>query len=316
MQRMSTLKQKLVRVLVALIIGQSMVSNAHAIVSIPVNVNLGTLAGIAPTIDIPNTFLTKWRTGVANQVPVQTSTMTFQYFASGSNLAYPTRLNPADNSANNQNALWSDNAIKLTYTRGNTVASAILIYTTNTVNSPNDPLGAVSLRGGLVGGYGSADPEDPNRGSVLPLVWKALDVNVLRGASNANVNGSVKISTSSALYMPTEVENLAGGPCPAEGPYAASARGNVGFCDYSTHFFIDQNNNDPANLWYTGYANGAQRRGAFNYSSVVGAFGVNTKEDGSGNGNFNPAYLVLGIDSTGALQTTYGTTIYLDVLNY
>jgi hypothetical protein len=280
------------------------------------NVDFGPLAATAASVT--SASLVKWRTGTAGQSPTAATSLTFQYLQSGTNLTVPNRTSVKDNSANNQGFLWSDNAIQVSYVKPNNTASAILIHTSNASGGATDPLSQVQLRGGLVGGAGGT-ATDPNRASVLPLVWKDAGLGDLQAVSNANVNGTAAIPATSILFMPSYVPSSAGGACVAEGPYGASTRANNGFCDYSTHFFSDPNNTDPKNLWYTGYDPGtqlAQRSGTFNYASLVNAFGDSAQEQGGfGPGN-NPMFAVLGVNATNALQTQYSAVITVEALNF
>src|SRR5206468_652059 len=112
----------------------------------------------------------------------------------------------------------------------------------------------------------------------------------------ATVDGTFKLPNTTPLVMPREIIPSVGGDCVAEPPYKASHRTNNGFCDYSVHFTVDQFNTDDNNKFYTAYpkasdtANGGtaateiKRRGTFNYQSMVGAFGVNALEGGTGGG--------------------------------
>jgi len=323
------LKERITRLMLAALILQIATRPAQAVlgpIAIPTgDVDLSILAPVSA--DITAAGLTKWRNGVANTppTPVVPPKLTFAYIT-GSNLALPTRAVCGDNSCNDQGDLWSDNAIQLDFKKPNSIGSAILIYTNN-VSVPGDPLGNASLRGGLVGGNGGpADQTNPARASVIPLIWKAMSAADLAAVSTATLHTN-PIPASSPAFMYTELNQLGSGTlpnnglCPSEGlntvpPLVAlPKRITSGFCDFSTHYFLDQNNTDPNNLWYTKYAsNTAKHNGSFDYASVVGPFGVNTTEQGAGAGQFNPAYLLLGTNLTNAIQTHYGTTINVEVL--
>src|SRR5437667_7015778 len=106
--------------------------------------------------------------------------------------------------------MWSDNVIQLSYSPPTSTASGILIYTDNKDNGSGDPLHSVSLRGGVVGGFGSVDPNDNQRESVIPLIWKWEDISTLRAASGAKTNGTVKIPAGNQLFMPTEITDPLG----------------------------------------------------------------------------------------------------------
>lgn len=314
MKRIRRLKERAARLMLAALILQVGTGSSQAVpIAIPTgDIDLTVLASISAQLN--NARLMRWRTGVANQAPQPAALMTFAYLGTGVNLALPTRANPADNSANNQGDLWSDNAIEVDYRKGNSLSTAILIYTSNTVTGPLDPLGNVSLRGGFVGGSGGL-ANNPARASVIPLTWKALAAADLAKVSTATVSGTQPIPVSHPLYMPSQITALTGGSCPAEGPYPASTRIKDGYCDFSTHYFLDRTNSDPNNRFYDQYpASSAQRNGAFDYASLVGPFGVNTTEQGAGAGQFNPMYAVLGSNLTNAIQTRYSTTIYVEVM--
>jgi len=187
----------------------------------------------------------------------------------------------------------------------------------------------VALRGGLVGcaqaWNSAATPEtcpvanDPSRTSVIPLLWKALSEPDLVAVSTASV--SHPIAATHPLFMPTEIVAQTGGNCPAEGPYVAAPRVNNGFCDFSTHYFLDKNNTDPKHKFYDQYpttganADVTSHNAAFDYASLVGPFGVNTTEQGAGAGLFHPMYAVLGSNFANAIQAHYGTTVYVEVLS-
>lgn len=305
--------------------------------TVPASIDLTILSPVST--DLTDAYLVKWRGGDAAS-PV--GNISFQYVTDAGNTnsaPYPNRGVIQDNSANNQGNLWSDNAIRVTFQRGNQPNDAIVIYTDNQDTGTDDPLYQVQLRGGAVGCSAvfsgnplqCSDTKDPYRVSVLPLIWKAVPFSDLRSAQSANLDpGSlVKIADTSPLWMPTQIVNKSQPACPAEGPYAASTRPHpyeLGFCDYSTHFVIDLNNNihltdDPDqydNSWYTTYSAGsAKSAGAFSYASVVGPYGINSSEGGTGGlGTASPAYLLLGVEMGRALLTHYGTTLYLDVRSY
>jgi hypothetical protein len=195
----------------------------------------------------------------------------------------------------------------------NNDSSAIVIYTNNTDGGATDPLSGVTIRGGLVGGTSSTDP---NRSSVLPLLWKAVASTDLQAVSTATVSGTQPIGATSPIFMPSEITASSGGACPAEGPYAASSRVNNGFCDYSTHYFLDKNNTDPNNLWYSNYTDATKKLNAFHYASLVGRLGVNTTEQGAGTGAYQPMYALLGVGAINAVQTQYATTINVEMINF
>lgn len=258
-------------------------------VDIPLGIDLSALASTGASIT--SVRLVKWRTGSPNPnatFPTVTG-MTFQYLESGTNLALPNRTNPADNSANPQNIAISDVAAEIIASQGNVQSSAVLMYTAN----PGEQNGLVSTDGN----------------STLPLWWKALDAATLAANSQANVNGSVKITN--ALFMPTVIRANAGGACPAEGPYAASNRTNDGACDYSFKRVVNQN----SSRFYTNLA-GQEREDAFNYASVLNTYGVATTEQGQGVGDFSPIYTPLAVDFLRAQRTTYSTTIKVEVRTY
>jgi hypothetical protein len=290
-------------------------------VAIPTgDVDLTLMATANPTLN--SVRLVKWRTGQPNMIQTTgISDLSVAYLTVGSTLAFPSRSTVGDNSANDQGSLWTDNALEVDFQKGNQLNQAILIFTDNqVVPSSNDNLGTRPFKGGLIGGAGCL-PSDPcwaNRGSILPLIWKAVTLDVLLGASNAS--SALPIATTSPLFMPTQILDPNDNPnCPAEGPYPASQRPSqfaVGFCDYSTHFFIDKNNTDPDHLFYDQYPSGdIRRQDAFRYSSLVGPFGINTQESGIGGGGSNsPMYAVLGVNVNEATQTKSATTIFVEVL--
>lgn len=305
---------------------------------IPAQADLMILTPQAMSLNAPNTYLVKWR-GADPTQPV--ANITFQYFpigGSGNTTPYPDRSVIRDGTANDQRALWSDNAIQIDFVKGNLANSAILIYTDNkdayqiscqTACDPaekDDPLYSIALRGGAIGGA-SGPPKDSYRVSALPLVWKAVALQDLRDAVSADTV-SIPVLSTSPLNMATEVLSESGGPCPPEGPYNQPAGGsrpnNNGFCDFSTHYVVDMNNNihiDPANRknsWYGHYPPSTpadtRRTDAFRYASVVGPYGVNVSEAGLGGGGAkSPAYILLGLKASSALLTHYATTIYLEV---
>lgn len=262
--------------------------------------------------------LVKWRNG-PGQPLVGAQQITFAYLDTPV-ITVIDRLHPADNSTNNQGDMWSDMAIELSYT-GYTrdvinTSWGILIYTSNAPLSPTDPLNGVSLPGGLVGGAGGP-PNDPNRSSVLPLLWKWVPATNLTDSSGANINGSVKINNT--MFMPTEITEPNGGVCPAGELYPVATRLNNGFCDFSTHYMMDVNTTDPNNLWF---ANPAviNRKGAFDYATIFGYLGPAQRETGIPfSGTFftaNPAYYLIGVKATQALPTQYATTIYIELFNF
>jgi hypothetical protein len=310
---------------------------------------------LAPRSAVINSAtLVTWRTGnpIAPTAEFPTaSRLEFQYFAGRTNVAPPTRATVLDRTANDQGDLWSNNAIRLAYQKPNDIGLGILIYTDNEDNGTTDPLFGVTLRGGVVGCGGPTDPgsivnqagkltcSDPTnlyRTSVLPLLWKAVPREELAAVSQANaITGANPVSNTpgtvgSSVYMPIELETQTGGPCPNDGPYQnILPRPQNGFCDYSVHYMVDMNNNIimdaalrnlSAGSWYEFY-NGAddasqkRRRDAYAYTSVVGPFGANQTENGAGPGQFNPAYLLLGLKATNAVRTQYATTIWLEARN-
>lgn len=315
MRETSTLKKGIARGLAAVFILQMGTGTSFgAPIQIPTgNINFGNLAAQSAVLSTAD--LVKWRTGTANTIQeTGVTAMSFAYLASPG-AAPISRTSPADNTANNQGDMWSDNAIKISYTRPNNAASAVVIYTNNTDGGLTDPLSGATLRGGLVGGAGGT-ATDPNRSSVLPLLWKAVPKASLQSAALAKVDGTVKIANNNPVYMPTQITNATGGTAPAEGPYSACNRTNNGYCDFSTHFFLDKNNTDPANLWYTNPLV-VDKPGAFNYASVVGKCGVNTSEVCNQPGSTDqPAYLLLGVNAASALQTQYATTINLEAVSF
>lgn len=293
------------------------------------------IQAVSPSINSASLYQWRQPQSPANTLPIPSPTgMTFEYFQNGINLPYPTGSNPGDHTANAQGDLWSNNAIRLDYQPGNTPNDALLIYTFNDNKGDVDPIGPVVLRGGLVGGAGCnvnclsqtgagscSDTERrqcAGRSSILPLIWKALSEDDIKKVSNVSMSGTA-VPNDSPMWLPTEIEAAspsAPGVCPAEGPYnqpAGAQRINNGFCDFSTHYMMDQTNLDPDNLWY---ANPAvkDRIGAFNYASVVGPYGVNITERGLGNGRFSPVYIVLGVRSKNAIRSQYQTVIYLEAL--
>lgn len=198
-----------------------------------IEVNLGTLdlGGIGVTSPVLNSaVLKKWRTGVANQVPQPAGSLTFQYLT-GSNLALPSRDVILDNSANggslalyDTNDAESDNVVQANITRGTDPAVVVAMYTRNGLGS--------NCTKDVPGGLAATD----NSGDELPLAFKIFSDTQLSQVSNANINGTVKISTSSAMFMATRVPTPDGGACPAEGPYSASTRNppfGFGWCDYA-----------------------------------------------------------------------------------
>jgi hypothetical protein len=211
-----------------------------------------------------------------------------------------------------------------------------VIYTNNVdagcTGTNADPLCNQQLRGGLVGGFGGA-ATDPNRVSILPLIWKAVTLADVNAARNANISGAVKISTASVMFMPTQITALTGGTCPAdatglvEGPWGVSGatpRPQNGYCDFQTHYFVDKNNNihiasrdSIPNSWYEFYGVGTTARdNAFRYTTAIGPFGANTTEAGLGTLQLDASgrvWILLGVNASNALQTHYGTTIYLEV---
>lgn len=324
--KMKKLKERMARLMLAAFIFHIGTGSAQAVpIAVPTgDINLTVLAAISAQLN--SAVLVKWRTGVANQIPQPAAGMTFQYLQTGTGLGLPSKTNIVDNSANNQGDLWSDNAVKVDYVKGNTLASSILIYTDNAANDNQDPIGNASLRGGLVGCQTTqtlsggkmvcSDPHDPARASVIPLLWKAVAEADLAKVSTATVNNVARaIATNHPLFMYTEVVAQTGGACPVEGANATGpSRINNGFCDFSTHYFVDKNNTDPNNQFYTNYT-GVKRNQVFDYTSLIGAFGVNTTEQGAGAGLFSPAYAVIGSNFTNSIQAHYGTTIYVEVLS-
>lgn len=287
-------------------------------------IDLTQIASVDPVLN--SAKLVKWRSGIPNTILTSGITnLSLAYLGSGTNLPFPDRAIVGDNSANDQGDLWTDNAIEVDYVKGNAADKAILIYTDNQDNGPSDPLYGVALRGGLVGGAGCAPTDScyQERAGVLPLLWKAITRQDLEAVSTATVKTAATpanpIPDSSPMYIPTEVLETARPQCPAEGPYPASTRPapyEVGFCDYSTHFFSDANNRyDPKNLFYTLYpAGSAERTNAFRYTSLVGPFGINTTENGlGGGGSDSPMYAVLGLNMLNATLSRYATTIYVEL---
>lgn len=287
-------------------------------VTIPLgDIDLTQMATSAPAIT--SAQLVKWRTGQPNAVPVAASDLSVAYLGTTGAVGFPSRTSVKDNSANNQGSLWTDDAIAVDYQKGNQLNQAILIYTDNQVASftPHDPLGDLNFKGGLVGGAGCAQTDAcyAYRGSLLTLFWKAVVLSDLQAVSDASADKP--IPATSPMFMPTQVADPSNPACPAEGPYPASQRPalyEIGFCDYSTHFFVDKNNAND--MFYTAYASGsASRLNAFRYASLVGPFGINVTENGSGGGGSqSPMYAVLGINLVQALPTKYATTIYVNVL--
>jgi hypothetical protein len=299
--------------------------------------DLTILSPVSTTLN--DAYLVKWRGGDATSA---VGNISFQYvtLAGNSNSApYPNRGVIQDNSTNNQGDLWSDNAIRVDFQKGNLPNDAIVIYTDNQDTGTDDPLYQVQLRGGVVGcsaGFSASplqcnDTKDPYRVSVLPLIWKAVRFSDLQAAQSVSLDpfALVPIPNDSPLWMPSQIVNKSQPDCPAEGPYAASTRPppyELGFCDYSIHFVLDINNNkhlpdDPNqydNSWYETYSAGSEKSaGAFIYASVVGPYGINSSEGGTGGlGTTYPAYLLLGAEMGRALLTHYGTTLYLDVRSY
>lgn len=291
-------------------------------------VDLNVLAQTVARLDYAK--LVRWR-GTGGTIQDSPAQMTFQYL-SGSGLSLPTRSNPADSSANNQNDLWSNNALEVKFQKPNDVGSAIVVYTDNKNEGGADPIAPVGLRGGLVGGAGCnlacVQPGNScssaelttcaGRASVVPLFWKTVPKSELIAASNA-------IGANSPLFMPTEIESASKAnpvTCTPEGPYSfALKRESAGFCDASVHYFMDKNNLDPNNLWYTD-PSVIDANGAFNYASFVGPFGVNASEAGLGGGFGESvvtpappgqvAYAALGAKLTNAIRTTYRTIIYVE----
>jgi hypothetical protein len=283
--------------------------------------------GQGETPSINGAALVNWRTNSrtfafeSNYV----SQITFSYLGAGAGI--PSRSGPLDNSANNQGDVWSDDALRLDFSfpAPQDPDWAILIYTNNASHDASDPLNADSLRGGLVGGAGSGNPDDPSRASVLPLIWKFVSDTDLNNAALAKVNGSPPIPNSSAAYMPTEITNQTGGSCLAEGPYGASVRTNNGFCDYSTHYMLDLNNTDANNLFFTGYPSGSVGRAHFDYTALVNSNGVSSSEGGGAISTppnppvpsfTTPAFFLLGVNASQAVQTSYSATIVIEVRNY
>jgi hypothetical protein len=349
-----TWKKGFSRLLLAVFLTHQTVGNALATpISIATNdVNLTVLALTQPSLI--SAALMKWRQpGVPNATPVAATGLSFAYFNSGSNLLPPNRTTVKDWTANDQNDLWSDNVLQVNFTKGNDLNSAIIIYTANHAPltgtafpltesaSSNDPLKSVALRGGLVGCVNgaaitaaaapnastnanptcqndTADPSDPGRQVVLPLIWKAVSVSALMAASTATVDGVHPLPFNTPLDMYTELTN---GTCPVEFLNAGTGvRTSDGFCDFSTHFVVDLFNLDPANLFYSGYATtDNNRRLKFNYQSVVGRFGINATDNpnsGGGGGAIGPAYLLLGISAANAMPAHFGTTLYVESVTY
>ncbi len=279
-------------------------SASAAGIPIPVSVDFTSWA-LPFGLSTSGTGLVLWRTGHAGDTPSFISEsgasypLSFQYLSSGGTISLPSSTNPKDHSANDQSDLWSDDAIAVAYTKGNDTRSAIIIYTSNS--------------------NGQAGLQTADASSTLPLIWKAVNLADLQNAAGANVNGSIVISTSSALYMPTEIQSTGpsslsnNGACTTEGPYLASTRTNNGFCDYSTHYMMDSNNSG----WY-GNLTGTPRTNAFNYAALIGALGVNTTEQGAGTGigsSWNPAYFVIGTNVGSALSASYSTIINVELLS-
>lgn len=356
---MKTIRKKmstvLSRLLVVAMVLQTMSLPAHAVAkSIPVDIDLtNVLVKKSAQVDAANTFLVNWRSGpITNPV----TTMSFAALT-GTNRSYPSRATVQDHTANNQGDLWSDNAIQFVGTNPNQLSvpgqnpavQAVLIYTDNedagNCNTATaDPLCGVTLRGGLIGGFGGpADNTNPYRVSELPLLWKAVASADLISAQGANPASSQLVVSTSPLYMASELIT-APANCPtgtAEGPYQSGAlRPTAGFCDFSTHYFIDKSNNVHANTatsiqlnsWYTAYpigGAGSNYDNAFNYATLVGPFGANSTENGKGVlpleplasnqsstiANAQRAYFLLGMSARSALLTHYGTTINIDLLS-
>lgn len=316
-------QKSLSRLLLAALLLQIGFGEAQAIPIETGDVDLTRLVAFPPALD--GARLMKWRTGAPNQPPQPASQMTFEHFLRGGTIPYPDRGVILDYSANNQGDLWSDNAIEVQYRPGNTDTAAIIIYTKNGVSGEDtgqpdraDPLYTVDMRGGLIGGFGSGDTHDPNRVSILPLLWKAVAGNELQRVSTATVTGTYRLPLNppSPLLMPQEIENLLGGEC-NENPGDISRRPNNGFCDYSTHYMVDFYNRGTDNRFYTAYPVGdGRRRTNFDYISLVGRFGVNTTEQGHGTGRFRPMYALLGIKASSALPTHYGTIIYVELRSF
>ncbi len=310
-----------------------LVRSVEATVSIPTSlVSLtGLTANSSSTISGTPTLI-KWRnkgipaTSWTGATPPVVSSMTFQYLT-GTSLLTPTRSIVKDNTANNEGDLWADEAIDMSYTKANSIGTgtqAILIYTNNTDNGSTDPLYNVSLRGGLIGqSGGTISYTDGARASVLPLIWKVVASSDLYNAQTADVTSAATVISSGPVVIPEEITSLTGGSCDTLGSYAAATRTNNGFCDFSTHYVTDMNNNihNPSgagkvsNSWYSQYAAGSTNYlGAYNYASVVNAFGASTTESGIGSGTMNPAFILLGANISNALRVQYQTTIYLDSL--
>ncbi len=269
---------------------QFVLSTAQA-VDIPTGpVDFGGIAVSAPSLNSAPK-LVKWRTGTANAAPIDATQMSFAYLTSGSNLPIPSRANPKDNSANDQGNIWSDNAISVDYKKGNQTNAGIIMYTNNTI----------AKLGGLV---------NSDQTSVLPLIWKAADIATLQADSDANVDGSKKLTN--ALFMPTEIASQSGGTCVAEGPYAASTRASNGFCDYSVHYMMDKNQAS----FFANVTDPTAKMNAFKYASLIGPNGVNESESGNGSGNYVPMHAVLGVNATSAQAAQYSTTITVEVASF
>ena len=289
----TTTHRRVAMMLVASIVVAGLQNVALAVSSIPTgNVDLTGLASTAPTLGVVD--LVKWRQpGTANAAPVVVSAMTFDYFKGRTGVALPKRSNVADATANDNSAIWSDNALRVNFTRGNAPNYAILVYTAN----PNTKPGIVSQSGI----------------STLPMLWKAIPLTDIKAVSGVAYTGTTPTTgAGSIIRMSQEITNTTGGNCPADAPYAASTRNSNGFCDYSTHFFMDKN----SSAWYTNLTGTPQQK-AFNYASLVGPSGVNANEDGSGGGdNTSPMFAALGLETANAIPDIYSTTMYVELLNY
>lgn len=299
-------------------------SFGHAVTIPTGDVDLTVIAQSQASLD--SVRLVKWRTGTPNHIETSGITnLTFAYLAPGGTVAFPTRESVGDNSANDQGDLWSDNALEVNFHKGTRLDQAILIYTANQPQGPADPLTNIEYKGGMVGGAGCS-PSDvcyAGRVSLLLLYWKAMTRFDLEAVSSARPRtpsvGAQPIPDTSPMFMPSRTQDVPYA-CPSEGPYPASTRPAnylIGFCDYATHFFTDKFNSNPNGLFYDQYPpTVAARRNAFQYSSLVGPYGINTTEGGGGGGGSqSPMYAVLGLNLGDAVQTKYGTTIHVELLS-
>lgn len=303
------------------------------------NVSLLVLSPV--NTSITSATLVKWRAPGSSYVgglPPSAAAMTFQWLTSG-HTSLPIKA--LDHTSNNEGTAQSDNAIALTYVKGNTPGGpgsgipSILMYTdTPDAGSTADPLYNVNLRGGLVGGAGGTTT-DPGRQSVLPLSFKAATLSDLVAVSTANVdNGGTAIPSTNRVAIYAEVDSPTGGTCSAcpsgsclVADYGAgNPRSTAGFCDFAQVFDVDDQNYAHnttycgSGRWFTDYlpsnphnttCNDPVSYGnAYAYSTEANWFGVPLDEARQFyDGVDSTMYFVMGVNFASALRTTYTTTV-------